>query len=636
MPSIQEIRQKYPQYGDLSDQQLADSLHTKYYSDMPKDQFYGKVGLNVQPQGETPEKLGFFGRVEQDLQKRKGMIQDAATAYNAGKQSLPETYAQGILNGGAGFGSDLIGNAIGSVARTVDDATLGVAGKSLNRVLGAVANSPVGVLAKQGMDKYDKFAKDNPRAARNIQAAGNAIGLATAFTPVKGVSAVGAAEKAIAPSAKALGNDVTVALNQRGINKYVRENSPGNVQDLEKLGTQKYKTAEEIGGTLNPRGVELLSDKAREIGVQSSMDKRLGYAPDAVDDIAERLQNLRGSTISLQELDQLDTRLRTIKNKNYISGDTDVARKAEELQDFLREFRDGADPSLIDGGQEGFAAWRAGDEIWTQKHKLQQIEDILAVTENKPNKAQAIRTRAQTLLANKKKTGHWTPQEKEALRQMGKSGIADGVLGLLGGRLAAAVGLGAGNPVGALALHGVGIASRGGRDALQVGRAEKAAQTILRKVSPPRAQLEAEFLAQKGKISVAPVESKSKIRLLPAPERPYVSGPSGTRKMTDYELEAANAGRARARDMGMDPGTGRAIQSRKLMELRAKNDAAFSDFESQFNKIKSQQENVSYANKTKQMIGENARDRNILRSMGVDIKDTDMTKALIAALRGKR
>ncbi len=176
-----------------------------------------------------------------------------------------------------------------------------------------------------------------------------------------------------------------------------------------------------------------------------------------------------------------------------------MARKAEELQDFLREFRSGADESLIDGGQEGFAAWKAGDEIWTQKHKLQQIEDILAVAENKPNKAQAIRTRAQTLLANKKKTGHWSPQEKAALREMGKSGLADGVLGLLGVRLAAAVGLGAGNPVGALALHGVGIASRGGRDALQVGRAEKAAQTILRKVSPPRAQLEAELLAKKGK-----------------------------------------------------------------------------------------------------------------------------------------
>ena len=44
--NILEIRQKYPQYSDLSDTQLADSLHGKYYSDIPKNDFYGKVGLS--------------------------------------------------------------------------------------------------------------------------------------------------------------------------------------------------------------------------------------------------------------------------------------------------------------------------------------------------------------------------------------------------------------------------------------------------------------------------------------------------------------------------------------------------------------------------------------------------------------
>lgn len=44
MPSLQEIRSRYPQYHDLSDQQLADSLHQKHYSDMPSEQFYQKIG----------------------------------------------------------------------------------------------------------------------------------------------------------------------------------------------------------------------------------------------------------------------------------------------------------------------------------------------------------------------------------------------------------------------------------------------------------------------------------------------------------------------------------------------------------------------------------------------------------------
>ncbi len=45
MPSLAEIRQKYPQYQDLSDQALADGLYRKHYSDMPRAEFDQKVGL---------------------------------------------------------------------------------------------------------------------------------------------------------------------------------------------------------------------------------------------------------------------------------------------------------------------------------------------------------------------------------------------------------------------------------------------------------------------------------------------------------------------------------------------------------------------------------------------------------------
>lgn len=54
MASMQEIRQKYPQYSDMSDEQLAGALHKKFYSDMPFDQFAAKIGLNAQ-KVEAPE-----------------------------------------------------------------------------------------------------------------------------------------------------------------------------------------------------------------------------------------------------------------------------------------------------------------------------------------------------------------------------------------------------------------------------------------------------------------------------------------------------------------------------------------------------------------------------------------------------
>ena len=49
--NIQQIRAKYPQYNDLSDKQLADSLHEKYYSDLPKEKVYNKIGYKPMPIG---------------------------------------------------------------------------------------------------------------------------------------------------------------------------------------------------------------------------------------------------------------------------------------------------------------------------------------------------------------------------------------------------------------------------------------------------------------------------------------------------------------------------------------------------------------------------------------------------------
>lgn len=46
MPILEDIRAKHPEYGAMSDQQLADAIYKQYYSDMPRDQFDAKIGFN--------------------------------------------------------------------------------------------------------------------------------------------------------------------------------------------------------------------------------------------------------------------------------------------------------------------------------------------------------------------------------------------------------------------------------------------------------------------------------------------------------------------------------------------------------------------------------------------------------------
>lgn len=43
--TLADIRRQYPQYDDLSDDDLADALHGRFYSDMPREQFNERIGL---------------------------------------------------------------------------------------------------------------------------------------------------------------------------------------------------------------------------------------------------------------------------------------------------------------------------------------------------------------------------------------------------------------------------------------------------------------------------------------------------------------------------------------------------------------------------------------------------------------
>lgn len=58
MVTIPEVRQQFPQYADLTDNQLADALHAKFYADMPKAEFRQKIGLREQSWGEYAQNLG--------------------------------------------------------------------------------------------------------------------------------------------------------------------------------------------------------------------------------------------------------------------------------------------------------------------------------------------------------------------------------------------------------------------------------------------------------------------------------------------------------------------------------------------------------------------------------------------------
>lgn len=54
MTTIADIRKQYPQYSDISDAQLADAFYSKFYSDLPKEQFYKSINFTPEVQRGRP------------------------------------------------------------------------------------------------------------------------------------------------------------------------------------------------------------------------------------------------------------------------------------------------------------------------------------------------------------------------------------------------------------------------------------------------------------------------------------------------------------------------------------------------------------------------------------------------------
>lgn len=97
--TLKEIRDKYPDYNDLSDIELADKIHSKFYSDLPKEDVYKKLELTSQPQERMPMELELTKPAESNKADWRGLAGD--TIHMLGK----------ALKGGVGF----IGRAPGNL-----------------------------------------------------------------------------------------------------------------------------------------------------------------------------------------------------------------------------------------------------------------------------------------------------------------------------------------------------------------------------------------------------------------------------------------------------------------------------------------------------------------------------------------
>jgi hypothetical protein len=288
--SISQVREKFPQYSDLSDEQLAQGLHKKYYRDMPFDAFSQKIGLKSKQ--ETP-----YMAPAELKEQRKGY---RARLAGVGEVT-PETkgFEKPALEGG--LGRQLAGAAEGFVAGI--PGAPGAIGQALN--IPGLRALPSGPQIAKPIRKL--FGEISPAEASGMETG-------AMFSPLKVPSAVigtGRAAKTIGSAAKETGEGlfpasaiekrVGPATTPSEIGKEIDKTIGGQ---LEKYIKARRPEAEKVFNNYLNKGEkvenEILNDYKNKLAsywqenAKNMTDQERAFVKSAYDRLSERPASLTG------------------------------------------------------------------------------------------------------------------------------------------------------------------------------------------------------------------------------------------------------------------------------------------------------------------------------------------------------
>jgi hypothetical protein len=369
MATIAEIRQKYPQYNDLSDTQLADAFHGRFYSDIPKQDFYKTLGVtSAGPKApEAPKKSGSLLQTIDDAVRGVadtvtfGFADEIAAGadrlfgINTGKQgTAPQSYNEALAaqrqRDAEGGGARLAGQVAGAVLPISQGANLVKQGLTAAKVAPTAMKVATGTGALTG-GIYGVGSAEGDLAERAVGGAqGAATGAVLGPVVQKGFDAGG---KVVDLAKNVAGVKTPVTKLPTQVQQTIQEVAPGTTavspkaaKALEKLSSNPQSVASD----LRVRDL-FLAEKARVIGA----DPQRAIPDDEVfKNVGDKLKFKATSTVdALRKAGEIDAEaskeLKTIvsraaRHNRAITGNIKDEELAAEL---ARGFK--TDDSIIDG-----------------------------------------------------------------------------------------------------------------------------------------------------------------------------------------------------------------------------------------------------------------------------------------------
>lgn len=370
MATIADIRKQYPQYNDLSDEQLAQGFHQKFYSDIPYDQFKQQIGITT-PAAKPPSVAQQLGSaVVEQLPAIGGFVAPVAATLATGGIGLP--VALGTAGAGAAAGETLKqmiqGRTQPDVARIGQEAALGVAGEGFGQALVPVVRGAAG-LAKGVLGLPQQTARqlasleERQVAQQLLQRQGATLSAGqvggTASQLFEGLSRAGLGEGAFAANQKAIG---TALQNEKNLIVSSVGDADLNAVEAGKLLNTALDTAADAFSTkiapfydrvLDRRGAQVfvdtkpVADAAGKVVQQAKQLSESGKTAVALDpeDLAQlnRLSDT-GNTMSFRQAHEFRSALlrqsRILETK-YGQG-TPLAKTINEAVDTVNKQMDSA------------------------------------------------------------------------------------------------------------------------------------------------------------------------------------------------------------------------------------------------------------------------------------------------------
>ena len=464
--NIQEIRQKYPQYDDLPDEQLLQGIHAKHYPDIPFDEFAAKVAPAALDPGEIFQKSG---DVTTDVIATMGsgmLAEPVAGLAGLGAQVAPYSLP-GMIAESLGYeipeGADVVKSVRDTLTLKPRTEAGGEALESMGETLQPVDRAIRGARSYLGNKAYDLT--DSPAAAAVATAIPDA---ALALTGLK--FGRGGARMATKGKAKK---------TAKGIDTQIAEAVPSQ-STLKNTSAALYKQIDDAGVTVKPKPFE--SWRAR----LNAKVKKEGMFPGTTDKSVSAMKAI--NNVDVENLPMSDLlSLRKIAQNAASTLDKADQRIAIMIIDEIDDFIDHANTATlrspnIHPSEIGVQLNKAR-ELWGREARSETLQRALEkAAQGRSGFENGIRVEVGKLLRNDKKMKYFKndPAAMEALKQidrgtfkgnlyktMGKMGFYEegtthflgGSVGMAGGA-AIATGLGLPPLVGAVVVPLFGQVSK--------------------------------------------------------------------------------------------------------------------------------------------------------------------------------